>query len=97
MRFSGPLVRGETESIRPVRGACRTHARFRQFKDELSKTPAPTHEPAQRARTRGVLLFGSVSLGQAREMNSVAEGERKLLNHNMQKRNPALTGKPHLV
>jgi len=30
-------------------------------------------------------------------MNSVAEGERKLLNHNMQKRNPALTGKPHLV
>src|SRR5690606_27125486 len=77
--FPGPLGSGEVETKRPVRGACRKHARFPQFRDELSKTPVPAHEPAKRERTRGVLSFGSVFFGQAKKMNSVAEGERKRL------------------
>ncbi|MEZ5438904.1 MAG: hypothetical protein R3F12_11220 [Lysobacteraceae bacterium] len=44
-------VHGEDEK---PEGARAGRTRFRQFKDELSKTPASTHEPGVAGRGRGV-------------------------------------------
>ncbi len=71
--FGAPVQRWVVDD-KARRGECRDALAFSPAQDVLSKSPATTHEPCgqdvRRARKRGVILFGYLSLGQARESSS---------------------------
>ena len=69
--FSIPSVAVRRRRSGP-KGRVQDARAFSSVQDVLSKTPAPAHEPAKRARTRGVLSFGYCFFGQAKKSSSTS-------------------------